>query len=255
MRSRRNGGLSDARGAKAGRAAQGRVKGVTADFTFRGGATLVVDLRTRTVRYCIVKDIASDERACPRSGIPVRCRERGARCHYSGLRVAPSLRIPAPDALRRPPWPHGSSRRRNFQGPRPHSRGRRRSSRTRQSVTPSSSRGWVTVRMYRDILGDCFLLRFPPETRPSTCSSIAGFCRDARRQGKGAPHHGECPVGHIPPRRSGRNTHEHVDHLSGFAQAREFFDKIEVDELWLAWTEDPRDDQANRLRAGRTFRR
>jgi hypothetical protein len=40
----------------------GRVRGVTADFTFRGGATLVVDLRTRRVRYCIVKDIASDDR-------------------------------------------------------------------------------------------------------------------------------------------------------------------------------------------------
>jgi hypothetical protein len=41
---------------------QGRVKGATADFIFRGGATLVVDLRTRIVRYCIIKDIASDER-------------------------------------------------------------------------------------------------------------------------------------------------------------------------------------------------
>jgi hypothetical protein len=40
----------------------GRIKGVRTDFTFRGGATLVVDLRTREVRYCIVKDIASDER-------------------------------------------------------------------------------------------------------------------------------------------------------------------------------------------------
>ncbi|MDX7952435.1 hypothetical protein P7D22_14790 [Lichenihabitans sp. Uapishka_5] len=40
----------------------GRMKGVTADFTFRGGATLIVDLRTRKVRFCIVKDIASDER-------------------------------------------------------------------------------------------------------------------------------------------------------------------------------------------------
>ncbi|CAO4171672.1 hypothetical protein [Methylorubrum populi] len=41
---------------------KGRVQGVKADFTFRGGATLVVDLRTREVRYCISKDIASDER-------------------------------------------------------------------------------------------------------------------------------------------------------------------------------------------------
>ncbi|MDX0439446.1 hypothetical protein FB009_1506 [Sinorhizobium medicae] len=41
---------------------RGRVKGVRADFVFRGGATLIVDLRTRALRYCIKKDIASDER-------------------------------------------------------------------------------------------------------------------------------------------------------------------------------------------------
>lgn len=41
---------------------RGRVRGVRKDFTFRGGATLVVDLRTRIVRYCIAKDIASEER-------------------------------------------------------------------------------------------------------------------------------------------------------------------------------------------------
>lgn len=41
---------------------RGRVPGLKADFTFRGGATLVVDLRTREVRYCISKDVASDER-------------------------------------------------------------------------------------------------------------------------------------------------------------------------------------------------
>ncbi len=38
--------------------AQGRVRGISVDFTFRGGATLVVDLRTRRIRYCIRKDIA-----------------------------------------------------------------------------------------------------------------------------------------------------------------------------------------------------
>jgi hypothetical protein len=44
---------------------KGRVRrksGVRADFNFRGGATLIVDLRTGVVRYCIVKDIASEER-------------------------------------------------------------------------------------------------------------------------------------------------------------------------------------------------
>lgn len=42
--------------------ATGRAEGARAEFTFRGGATLVVDLRTRRVRYCIVKDINDDAR-------------------------------------------------------------------------------------------------------------------------------------------------------------------------------------------------
>lgn len=42
--------------------ARGKVVGLTSDFVFRGGATLIVDLRTREVRYCISKDIASTER-------------------------------------------------------------------------------------------------------------------------------------------------------------------------------------------------
>lgn len=40
----------------------GRRSGVRPDFTFRGGVTLVVDYRTREVRYAIVKSIDSDER-------------------------------------------------------------------------------------------------------------------------------------------------------------------------------------------------
>ena len=32
------------------------------DFTFRGGCTLLVDLETGTVRYCVAKNIRSEER-------------------------------------------------------------------------------------------------------------------------------------------------------------------------------------------------
>ena len=39
-------------------------------------------------------------------------------------------------------------------------------------------------------------------------------------------------------------THEHWDHLSGFLQAQAIFDTVEVDEVWLAWTEDPDDELA-----------
>ncbi|MBK8023725.1 MAG: hypothetical protein IPK19_20395 [Chloroflexi bacterium] len=41
-------------------------------------------------------------------------------------------------------------------------------------------------------------------------------------------------------------THEHQDHLDGISQAR--FDRVEIGETWLAWTENPEDKLANKLR-------
>jgi hypothetical protein len=42
-------------------------------------------------------------------------------------------------------------------------------------------------------------------------------------------------------------THEHWDHISGFLTAAEKFKQFEVGEVWMAWTEDPRDAQARTL--------
>ena len=42
--------------------AVGRKPGVRPDFVFRGGATLIVDIRTRRIRYAIVKSIDSAAR-------------------------------------------------------------------------------------------------------------------------------------------------------------------------------------------------
>jgi hypothetical protein len=113
------------------------------------------------------------------------------------------------------------------------------------------SRGFVTVRMYSDILGDCFLLRFPAKDRAVHMLIDCGILQGM----PGAKEQARRIMANIQSVTSRLDvlvvTHEHVDHMSGFAQAREIFDAIEVDELWLAWTEDPRDDQANRLRAGR----
>jgi hypothetical protein len=46
-------------------------------------------------------------------------------------------------------------------------------------------------------------------------------------------------------------THEHWDHLSGFIQAADSFDRLTVGEVWLAWTEDPQDALAAKLRGER----
>src|SRR5690349_8636310 len=37
-------------------------------------------------------------------------------------------------------------------------------------------------------------------------------------------------------------THQHEDHISGFNQAREIFDTIEVGQVWMSWIEDSTDD-------------
>ena len=46
-------------------------------------------------------------------------------------------------------------------------------------------------------------------------------------------------------------THEHYDHLSGFNQAREVFDTIKMEQVWMAWTEDPTSELAKRLKGER----
>jgi hypothetical protein len=105
--------------------------------------------------------------------------------------------------------------------------------------------------MYRDILGDCFLLRFPAKSKTVHMLIDCGILQGM----PGAKERARRIMANVQSVTSRLDvlvvTHEHMDHLSGFAQTREFFDTIELDELWLAWTEDPRDDQANRLRAGR----
>ena len=47
-------------------------------------------------------------------------------------------------------------------------------------------------------------------------------------------------------------THEHVDHLSAFLSAADRFAHLTVGEVWMGWTENPRDEQARRLDHFRT---
>jgi len=43
-------------------------------------------------------------------------------------------------------------------------------------------------------------------------------------------------------------THEHQDHLSGFAKCADVFSRIEVGEVWMPWVLDPANNQSARLR-------
>lgn len=113
----------------------------------------------------------------------------------------------------------------------------------------------VRIRMYRQGLGDCFLLSFPKGGGEHVhvmidCGVVLGtsepgvvmtkVAEDVKTETKG-----KVDVLVI--------THEHWDHLSGFDenQARAVFREIEFGALWLAWTEEEGNSVADRLREER----
>jgi hypothetical protein len=108
----------------------------------------------------------------------------------------------------------------------------------------------VTVRMYRQGLGDCFLLAFrgsdgEPRYMLIDCGILKNSPQERERM--------ERVMEQIVDATGNRvhvlvATHEHWDHLCGFFHARELFDKLTVEEVWLAWTEDPGDAAAASLR-------
>ena len=107
----------------------------------------------------------------------------------------------------------------------------------------------LRVRMYRQGLGDCFLLSFSDGDETShvliDCGVLKGTPKAQERMQAVAENVRETTGGHVDRLVV---THEHWDHLSGFLQAQAIFDAVEVGEVWLAWTEDPEDDLAKELR-------
>lgn len=114
----------------------------------------------------------------------------------------------------------------------------------------------LRIRMYRHGLGDCLLLRFAKDSvegtfnvlidcgligvasspkcmMQSVVEDIAETCRDRI----------DIVV----------MTHEHWDHASGFSeqQVRAAFDKIDIREVWYAWTENPANELGRKLRKER----
>lgn len=135
----------------------------------------------------------------------------------------------------------------------------------------------VAVRMYRGILGDCFLIRIG---RGGVWRHILIDCGVLQNVASG-----EAILAKLSPEVAqkvgverlravqagpelirkiaedvvatvGKKidllvlTHEHFDHFSGFALAEDVFTAADVSigGLWLAWTEDPGCDLANKLR-------
>ena len=106
----------------------------------------------------------------------------------------------------------------------------------------------VRVRMYRQGLGDCFLLTF------GTGAATRHVLIDCGTLGTTTNNNPMADVvAHI---RATTNdhlhaviaTHEHKDHLSGFASRKADFGAIQIDRFWVAWTENPADQVAQGLK-------
>lgn len=107
----------------------------------------------------------------------------------------------------------------------------------------------VTIRMYKQGLGDCFLLTFPRKPKPFRMLIDCGALKSSRYK----PDSIRPIVTEIGETTGHRldvlaATHEHWDHISGFSDARAEFDAIEVESVWVAWTEDPKSKAAKLLK-------
>lgn len=103
----------------------------------------------------------------------------------------------------------------------------------------------LVIRMYRQGLGDCFLLKFTGQDKPFNllidCGALVSKHYDKELMKR--------VVTDIQKVTNGKLdvlvvTHEHWDHISGFMDAKELFDTIEIDNVWLGWVENPNDQAA-----------
>ncbi len=133
--------------------------------------------------------------------------------------------------------------------------------RTGKPKKTSSGKGShrVRIRMYRHGLGDCFLLTFPKKNGADVhlmidCGVVLGTA---------APEGVMTMVAENIRKETGGTldvlviTHEHWDHLSGFdpGQARPIFEKVKINSLWLGWTEEEGNVEAERLRKERELKK
>jgi hypothetical protein len=108
----------------------------------------------------------------------------------------------------------------------------------------------VKIRMYRQGLGDCFLVTLPRSgDQPDyniliDCGVILGTPDPGTMMTNVLKDVSTVSKGKIDLLLA---THQHWDHLSGFIQAGDIFDSLNIEKVWMAWTEDPDDELAKAL--------
>jgi hypothetical protein len=102
--------------------------------------------------------------------------------------------------------------------------------------------------MYRIGTGDCFVLQFHRADQ-TVCSMLIDFgsCMGTKADF-------DRFATEIRDHVNGRIdvlvvTHEHLDHIIGFERGSDVFQTIEIGQVWVAWTEDPTDKLAKRLKS------
>jgi glyoxylase-like metal-dependent hydrolase (beta-lactamase superfamily II) len=102
--------------------------------------------------------------------------------------------------------------------------------------------------MYRIGTGDCFLLKFRSGNEVTFTMLIdCGSCRGDSATFTGFVREIAADVNnHLGLLVI---THEHLDHIIGFARAQDVFKQIQIDHVWVAWTEEPGNALAEKLKA------
>ncbi len=110
----------------------------------------------------------------------------------------------------------------------------------------------INVRMYRQGLGDCFLLSFKREEKVEynlliDCGLLQGTTgsTDIMKEVVTDIQNESLVTGGLD---AVAVTHEHWDHISGFSQASDIFENIRFKEVWLGWTEDQNHPQSKPMR-------
>ena len=107
----------------------------------------------------------------------------------------------------------------------------------------------VNIRMYCHGLGDCFLLTFQKEHKVYRMLIDCGILQRTADEKKVM----EIVAQDILDQLHSKTidlvvaTHEHHDHICGFAHAANYFDEMTFKEIWVAWTEDPNNELAQSL--------
>jgi hypothetical protein len=99
----------------------------------------------------------------------------------------------------------------------------------------------VSIRMYCLGTGDCFLVRF--NKGDDTVFTMMIDCGSCRGNQKDFQPYIDNLVDALPDKTIDLLvvTHEHNDHVNGFAKCIESFEQLTIREAWFAWTENPVD--------------